>query len=67
MAVIFLNNLVHEGSESSVTAVGTGIDSNTRISVLGTREDGSGEIVTHIVLLASQFLEDFLCAELCKE
>lgn len=35
MSVIILNNLVHEGSKSSITAMRTSIDADTGISVLG--------------------------------
>jgi len=64
VAVIILNNLIHQRSKGRVTAVRTSIDTNARVSVLGTREDSSGEIEAHVIFLACQLLEDFFGAEL---
>jgi hypothetical protein len=40
VTVVSLNDLVHEGSEVVETFVGATINTNTRVSPLGTREDG---------------------------
>ena len=56
MAVISLDDLVHEWSEGIVGVVGTGINTNTRFSPLATRHDGLSESETEFISSILAFL-----------
>ena len=49
MTVISLDDLVHEWSEGIVRVVRTSINTDARVSPLGTREDGLSESETEFI------------------
>lgn len=59
MTVISLDDLVHEWSESIVGVVGTGVDTNTRFSPLGTRHDRLSESETEFISSILALLPNF--------
>jgi len=60
VAVVSLNNLVHEGSEIVVRFVGTSVHTDTRVGPLSSREDCLLETESILVLSVLAFLPNFL-------
>jgi len=67
VAVVGLNDLVHEWSEVIVRFVGASINTNTRVSPLGTREDSLSESESILVLSVLALLPDILGEALVEE
>ena len=60
VTVILLNDLVHEWSEGIVRVVGSGINTNSGVGPLGSREDtlfeGESELISSIFALLPNIL-----------
>ena len=67
VAVVVVDDLIHEGGEGVVAVVAAGIDTDTRLSVLCTRKDGLLERVACSILGILEFFVDFWGQALAKE
>jgi hypothetical protein len=67
VAVVSLNNLVHEGSEIVVRFVGTSVHTDTRVGPLSSREDCLLESESVLVLSVLALLPDVLGEALGEE
>ena len=67
VSVIRLNDLIEEWGEGIVGVVGSGVDTDTRVSPLGTREDSLSESESILVLSVLALLPDILGEALVEE
>jgi len=67
VSVVSLDNLVHEWSEGVVRIVGSGVNSDTRVGPLGSREDGLSESEAKFISSILALFPDFLGKALLEE
>lgn len=67
VTVIFVNDLIKEGSEGIVRIVRSSIHTNTRVSPLAAGEDGLLESESKLILLVLELLPNLRSKALGKE
>ena len=66
MTVVLLNNLVHKRSKGSVRVVGSGVYTDSGVSVFAAREDGLLEGETSRILLILELVPDIAIKALAQ-